>query len=51
MGSELRPGIFTPAVFATADNAVTASRFNVLCNMSTELIRLRLEELEKDQMQ
>ena len=51
MGSELRPGIFTPAIFAIADNAVTVCRFNVLCNMSTELLRLGLQEPEKDQMQ
>lgn len=51
MGSELRPGIFTPDVFAIADNAVTVCWFNVLCNMSAELLRLGLHELEKDQMQ
>lgn len=51
MESELRPGIFTPAIFAVVDNAATVCRFNVLCNMSTELLRPGLQELEKDQMQ
>lgn len=51
MEFELRPGIFTPAIFAIADNAVTVCLLNVLCNMSTELLRPGLQELEKDQMQ
>lgn len=38
VGSELSPGIFTPSIFAIADNGATVCQLNALCNMSTECL-------------